>query len=236
MVPLPPLEVQEEMVAEVGGYQKIIDGARQVVAGWKPQVKIDADWPMVELGEVCEFVRGPFGGSLKKEIFVKKGYAVYEQSHAISDNFSEFRYFIDSSKYEEMKRFTVKSDDLIMSCSGTMGKTAIVPKNAPKGIINQALLKLTVKENLNIEFLKLWMDSKSFQKLISSNVGGAAIQNVASVKVLSALKIPLPPLEVQEQIVAEIGVEQGAVEECRRLIGIYERKVRNRIGGVWGGS
>ena len=46
-----------------------------------------------KLGEVCDLVRGPFGGSLKKEIFVDDGYAVYEQNHAIYGKF-EFRYFI----------------------------------------------------------------------------------------------------------------------------------------------
>ena len=77
------------MVAEVGGYQKIIDGARQVVAGWKPQVKVDADWPMVALGEVCEFVEVHSEGTplQKKNIgeVIFKGYASLNRSHAISD-------------------------------------------------------------------------------------------------------------------------------------------------------
>ena len=74
-IPIPPLEVQEEIVAEVGGYQKIIDGARQVVAGWKPQVKIDADWPMVELGEVLEL---KFGERITKQKSEGTIFPVYE--------------------------------------------------------------------------------------------------------------------------------------------------------------
>jgi len=54
---------------------------RAVVENYKPQIKIDPNWEMVKLGDVCDFKRGPFGGSLKKDIFVKNGYAVYEQSH-----------------------------------------------------------------------------------------------------------------------------------------------------------
>jgi type I restriction enzyme M protein len=76
-IPLPPLSVQEEIVAEIEGYQKIIDGARMVVENYKPRIDIDPEWPMVRLGEVCDFIRGPFGGSLKKEIFLDEGYAVY---------------------------------------------------------------------------------------------------------------------------------------------------------------
>ena len=137
-IPLPPLEVQKEIVAEIEGYQKVIDGARAVLDHYRPHIPIHPDWPMVELGEVSVFRRGPFGGSLKKEIFVKSGYAVYEQSHAIANDFSEFRYFIDQEKFDEMRRFQVSPGDLIMSCSGTMGKVAIIPEHAPVGVINQS--------------------------------------------------------------------------------------------------
>jgi len=233
-IPLPPLEVQKEIVAELDSYQKVIDGARQVAENWKPRIKINPDWPMVKLGEVCDFVRGPFGGSLKKEIFKKDGYAVYEQSHAISGNFSIFRYFVDEEKFNEMQRFEVNPDDLIMSCSGTMGRTAIIPKKSKKGIINQALLKLTPHSNFEVRFLKILMEGEIFQNNLLSNTGGAAIKNVASVKVLQGLKIPLPPLELQKEIVAETETEQKMVQECEKLIAIHEQKIGDRISEVWG--
>src|SRR5690606_1701624 len=142
------------------------------------------DWEIKHLGDVCEFVRGPFGGSLKKSVFKKSGYAVYEQQHAIYNQFSEIRYFIDEKKFNEMKRFELKPNDLIMSCSGTMGKVAKVPKNISQGIINQALLKLTCKSTLDIDYLKLWMDSSQFIEELEKKTVGAAIKNVASVKIL----------------------------------------------------
>ena len=48
-IPLPPLEVQKEIVAEIEGYQKVIDGARAVVDNYRPHIAIDPDWPEVEL-------------------------------------------------------------------------------------------------------------------------------------------------------------------------------------------
>ena len=45
------------------------------------------NWEKRKLGEICDFVRGPFGGSLKKNIFKPNGYAVYEQQHSIYDQF-----------------------------------------------------------------------------------------------------------------------------------------------------
>jgi type I restriction enzyme S subunit len=158
-------------------------------------------WEITTLGSVCRFVRGPFGGSLKKSVFVEEGFAVYEQQHAIYDQFEEIRYFIDDAKFNEMQRFEIQPHDLIMSCSGTMGKVAIVPEGVRRGIINQALLKLTPSNNVSPVFLKFWMDSEDFQESLQEQSGGAAIQNVASVSVLKEINIPLPPLEEQQRIV-----------------------------------
>jgi type I restriction enzyme M protein len=53
-IPLPPLDVQKEIVAEIEGYQKVINGARAVLDNYRPHIPIDPEWPMVELGEVCK--------------------------------------------------------------------------------------------------------------------------------------------------------------------------------------
>ena len=233
-IPLPSLDVQKEIVAEIEGYQKVIDGARAVIENYRPHIPIDPEWPMVEIGDVCAFKRGPFGGSLKKDMFVKEGYAVYEQSHAISQDFSSFRYFIDEKKFEEMQGFKVRPNDVIMSCSGTMGRTAIVPESAPPGIINQALLRLAPSDRMITRFLKLWMDSSNFQQSIEKVAFGAAIRNVASVKVLKCVRIPLPPLETQQTVVSEIEAEQALVNANRELIGRFEEKIHAAIDRVWG--
>ncbi|MBN1839694.1 MAG: restriction endonuclease subunit S, partial [Campylobacterales bacterium] len=105
---------------------------------------------------------------------------------------------------QEMKRFELKVNSLIMSCSGTIGRVSIVPPNIQKGIINQALLMLTPIKNLDTFFLKLLMESDFFQNILSEYTTGAAISNVASVKVLKEIKIPLPPLEEQMRIVEKL--------------------------------
>ncbi len=233
-IPLPPLDVQKEIVAEIEGYHKVINGARAVLDNYRPHIPIHPDWPMVELGEVCIFKRGPFGGSLKKEIFVKNGYAVYEQGHAIANEFTDFRYFIDQEKFDEMRGFQVQPGELIMSCSGTMGKVAIIPDNAPTGIINQALLKLAPKDSISGVFLKHWMESTNFQKSLADFTYGAAIKNVASVEILKGLKLPLPPHATQQAIVAEIEAEQALVNANRELIERFEKKIQATLARVWG--
>ncbi len=182
----------------------------------------DGKWKQTSLGQVCHFVRGPFGGSLKKNIFKTEGYAVYEQQHAIYDQFDEIRYFIDEKKFEEMKRFELKAGDLIMSCSGTIGKVAIVPNGIQKGIINQALLKLTPKDILNVSFLKYYMESLTFKIEIAKNSQGAAIKNVASVAILKLIQVPLPSIEEQNQIVERLN---KLLIEVKKLESNYTNKL-----------
>lgn len=234
-IPLPPLEIQEQIVAELENYQKIIDGARQVVENYKPTFKINPDWEMVELGYTCKFVRGPFGAALKKDIFVEKGFKIYEQKHAINNDFSIGEYYIRPEKFQEMNRFEVKSGDLIISCSGTMGKIAIVPQNIERGIINQALLKLTpdYKKIISI-YLKLVLETPGIQNKYFQNTSGAAIKNVSSVKYLKSIKIPLPSIEIQKKIVGKIENEQKIIDANKELIKIYEQKIKYKIAEVWG--
>ncbi len=180
------------------------------------------DWLHISLGEVCKFVRGPFGGSLKKSIFVSEGNAVYEQQHAIYDQFDDVRYFVDDAKFLEMKRFELRPNDIIMSCSGTMGRVAIVPEGITRGIINQALLKLTPSSRIKNTFLKFYMESEAFQDAVKEYSGGAAIQNVASVKILKEIKVPLPTVNVQDRVVKEL---DSVMQKALRLESLYQKKL-----------
>ena len=211
VVPVPPIEVQKEIVRILDSYTEKIDEltqnlmteitARNTQYGYyRDKLLTPKDDVVVEtLGNICRFVRGPFGGALKKEIFKPTGYAVYEQQHAIYRKL-EFRYYIDKQKYEELKRFAVHPGEMIVSCSGTIGKTFVIPENAPEGVINQALLKLTPTSRINVFYLQYFFDN-TISKILNSVARGGAIKNVPSVEELKAIKIPIPTLEVQQRLV-----------------------------------
>ena len=234
-IPLPPLAEQERIVAELDGYRKIIEGTRQVIANYKPTIKIDPTWPMLELSDIAMMKRGPFGGSLKKEIFVQTGYKVYEQKHAIQKDISIGTYFINKQKFDEMQEFAVAPGDIIISCSGTMGRVYILPLDAPKGIINQALLKVTIDRDKTLaEYVELILSSEEVQSKYFRDTSGAAIQNVASMKEMRAIPIPLPPLDIQREIVAAIETERSLVDVNRKLVEIFEKKIQAKLAEIWG--
>lgn len=232
-VNLPPLPEQKRIVDLISSVDSYVESLRQQLASAKRSrnavlhelLTTDGDdWVETTLGEITDLVRGPFGGSLKKETFVQEGFAVYEQQHAIYGDFSTIRYRISSEKFNEMKRFSLLPGDLIMSCSGTMGKVRIIPKEAEPGIINQALLKIKPKSNLSSDFLYLCMQSDDFARQIGMNSGGGALQNVSSVKMLKGIKLRVPDLLEQKRIIeiistidqVKIKIER-AIDEAKNL-------------------
>lgn len=214
-IKLPPLPEQKrivDLIASVDSYIEVLQQQLESAKRSRNAVLHELltaggdDWVETTLGDITDLVRGPFGGSLKKEIFVQEGFAVYEQQHAIYGDFSTIRYRISSEKFDEMKRFSLVPGDLIMSCSGTMGKVRIVPKEADPGIINQALLKIKPKSNLSSDFLYLCMQSDDFIRQIEMNSGGGALQNVSSVKMLKGIKLRVPGLLEQERVIGIISM------------------------------
>lgn len=206
-------------------FQKSLAKAMEPKEGWEEK----------KFKELCTFVRGPFGGSLTKSCFMPSGYAVYEQQNAIYNRFI-FRYFINEEKFKSMIRFALKPGDLIMSCSGTIGKVAIVPEGAQEGIINQALLKLTPKSVLDKYYLKYLMESSFFDDLIAKYSDGAAIKNIASVAILKEIQLSIPPLTVQQRIVERLDslsenirkyeeIQRQIISECVALKQALLRKV-----------
>lgn len=184
--------------------------------------EIPKDWQIITLADVClknGVVRGPFGGALKKEIFVSDGYKVYEQGNAIYRSVTRGKYYIDSNKYNEMLRFAVNSGDFIVSCSGTIGMIYKIPNNAPKGIINQALLKLTIdKTIIDSNYFYLYFSWGDFNKRITDDTQGGAIKNLVSMELFKKTWLLLPTLPEQEQIAETLSDVDSMISSLEKLI------------------
>lgn len=156
-------------------------------------------WEKKKLGEVCSsIVRGPFGSALKKEYFVpysKNVYKVYEQKNAIKQNCNIGSYYISEEKFLTLKRFECKTGDIIMSCSGTVGKMYTLPEDAHKGIINQALMKMTLNGIVIDKIFKIYF-GLAVESLV---LNGSGIKNISSVSYLKNIEIQVPPLDLQNQ-------------------------------------
>lgn len=162
------------------------------------------------LANVADLKRGPFGGALKKDIFVASGYKVYEQGNAIKNDFTVGRYFISEAKFQQMVAFAIQADDLIVSCSGSLGRVALVPNGAAPGIINQALLRIRPNQRRILPiYMRYALESDEAQRKLSGMSHGTGLQNFPPMTAVKALAIPVPEINIQKSVCSRIAtVEQ----------------------------
>ena len=181
-------------------------------------------WKMETLGEILSsdkysIKRGPFGSALKKSLFVEKGIRFFEQYNRIIKDPHWKRYFISHEKFQELEAFKATEGDLLISCSGTLGKIVELPKDTEMGIINQALLKIRLNniKILNSYFI-YYFNSPIMQEKILESTLGSTIKNIASVKILKQIEIPLPPLKKQERIVGILDESFAKIDESIKIL------------------
>ncbi len=164
--------------------------------------------------------RGPFGGALKKEIFVSDGFLVYEQYHALNRDFLFERYYITEDKFKELSDFSVSPNDIIISCSGVnLGRLAIIPNKAKKGVINQALLKVTLDNKVmtNTMFDFIFTDAR-FKEKYFGDFRGCAIPNFPPMSEFKKFDFIVPPIEFQELFSKKIQSIESQKESINRSI------------------
>ena len=181
---------------------------------------IPLTWKWYRIGELGVFKKGPFGSSLTKSMFIKDcedAIKVYEQKNAIQKDINIGDYYISKKYFEEkMKSFEVNSGDIIVSCAGTIGETYVIPKIFRKGIINQALMKMTMVKEININYFLLYFDF--ILKKESNNLSsGSAIKNIPPFDIFKQLPIPLPPIEEQQRIVDKIEELFAKLDEIKLI-------------------
>ncbi|ELY7256959.1 restriction endonuclease subunit S [Campylobacter upsaliensis] len=163
---------------------------------------IPNSWAWVKLGDICEMKKGPFGSAITKDMFISNknnAVKIYEQKNAIQKSETLGEYYISLEHFEKLKQFEVFENDIIVSCAGTIGEIFRIPKNAPKGIINQALMKIKLVNEEWIPYFMIFFDFLIKQKS-QENSKGSAIKNIPPLDILKNFSIPLPPLQEQEYI------------------------------------
>jgi restriction endonuclease S subunit len=239
-IPLPSLEVQRDIVTEIEGYQKVINGARQVVDNWKPQIEVDQEWPVVKLGDApVKIIDGDRGENYpKKEDFSPQGYCLFLNTGNVRNGFFDFddTQFITKQKDSLLRKGKLLRGDIVLTTRGTLGNIAFYSDDIPYDNVR-----------INSGMLLLRADAKKFSHLFLvqyflSNIAITQIKKILSgsaqpqlpIRSLIEFEIPFPPLATQQEIVANIEAERKVIDGCRELIVKYEEKIKKVVDGVWG--
>ena len=233
-IPLPPLEVQKEIVAEIEGYQKVIDGARAVVENYRPHVPVDPDWPMAKVEDVC--VINP----KKTEVTAVNG-ATFVSFVPMSDMGENTMHF-EPKDCRELKHvgtsytYFRENDVLIAKVTPCFenGKAGIA-KGLRNGIGfgSSEFFVLRSFGDVLPTWIFLYVATPAFRKwAVPQMTGTGGLQRVPK-SVLKGYRIPVPDLNTQEEIVTELEAEQAAVDANRELIKSFEKKIQNVTARIW---
>ena len=233
-IPLPPLEVQKEIVAEIEGYQKVIDGARVVVQNYRPHITIDPKWPRVELREMCKRLQYGLSVQLNTE---ETGYKTFRMNDLIDGR------CVDSGKMKcvdisagEFAKYRLLPGDILFNRTNSfehVGRTGIFDLDGDYCFASY-LIRVSVSEDTaNAFYVNAFMNTEAFQSEIKQYATRAIGQSNINAKSLAAYRIPVPPLTTQNRIVAELEAEQALVVANRELIDRFEKKIEATLARVW---
>lgn len=234
-IPLPPLSVQESIVSEIEGYQKIIDGAKAVVENYKPVIDIDPEWEMVELGEVCEI------NPKKSELKAVSGDTEVSFVPMADLNENQIDFVAEQTRRleEVIKGYTYfKENDVLLAkvtpCfeNGKAGIARNLKNNL--GFGSSEFFVIRPNEKILSTWIYLQLITDNFRNRGRLNMTGTGGLQRVPTDYLKTTLIPLPSIKVQERIIFQVEKEQALVNANKELIEIFEQKIRDRIAKVWG--
>ena len=210
-IPLPSLEVQQELVAEIEGYQRVIDGCQAVVDNWRPRIEVDPGWEMKQIKDFCD---------------VSKGTAITRKEMSLGDI-----PVIAGGRVPSAYHNTSNRTGETITVSGSGAYAGFVSYHDGPIFASDCT---TIKPESDFAEAKfVFYSLKQRQDDVYALQSGAAQPHVYP-KQLALLYVPLPPLSVQQAIVSELEAEAAAVEQARGLAERMAGRIAAAVGRVWG--
>jgi type I restriction enzyme M protein len=210
-IPLPPLEVQREIVAEIEGYQKVIDGARAVVENYRPHIAIDPAWPLEQLMSLATTITPP--KKIQANTFRQDGrFPIIDQSQN------------EIAGWTDDKAALVDGRDGLVIFGDHTCAVKFVSEPFAQGADGIKIIKAgptLVPKYLYFYLLSHPIESDGYNRHF---------------KKLKETEVPVPPVSEQNKIVAELEAERALVEANRELIALMEKKIEAAIARVWGAA
>ena len=231
LIPLPPLNIQAQIVAEIVGYQKVIDGCKLIIKNYLPQFEVDESWEMMKLPEVCQIKRGKFSHRPRNEpkFFTEGKYPFIQTGDVVKANGGKVGYkqVLNDLGLSYTKLF--KPTIVLLTIAANIGDVAILDYEA---CFTDSVVGLTPFENvINPYYLALMMQTK--QELLNKLAPQSAQKNI-NVEILNTVEILVPPLSIQAEIVAKLEKERAFIEGAKAMQELMESKITAVIGSLWG--
>ena len=148
-------------------------------------------------------------------------------------NFKEDTLFIDSNTHTALKRSQIQGGDVLVTIAGTIGRTGVVPHDAPEMNCNQAVAIVRPTPEIERSYLRHWLESQEARsQMLGSTVTGT-ISNL-SLSQLGELRVPLPPLEEQRRIAAILDQAETLRTQRRTALALLDSLTQSLFLDMFG--
>ncbi len=229
-IPLPPIAIQKEIVTEIEGYQKVINGARAVIDNYRPHIAIDPDWEIVKLGDVVSLKTGTTPDTTRSDYYIGDVDFI-KTSEIVNCMINSSATKISKQAVEDYNLFIFPIGTVLMAMYGqgkTRGQVAYL--NIP-ACTTQNAAAITPHDCITPHYLFYFLLGQ-YDNLRKHGIEGHISH--LNLTYLKEFKIPVPPIETQKAIVAEIEAEQALVNANRELIERFEKKIQTVLNRIWG--
>ena len=231
-IPVPDLNTQIQIVEELDGYQKIIDGCKQVIENYKPLIEFDSNWKKIELNNICEKITD---GSHFSPSTISNGlpYVTVKDLTASKIDLLNCKK-ISKNDFDLLTKngCKPKKDDTLFSKDGTVGKTAFLTKDNNFVVLSSLAIITPDKSKIEPKFLYYLMSSKFFIDEAINNKTGVAIRRIV-LKTLKKIKVPLPPKNIQLKIIEKLDNQMITIQNNESLLSTYEGKIEEKINSIY---
>lgn len=225
--PLPSIPEQERILGEIIRYQKIADGAKLITENYEPKIVLNENYPSVKIGDICDLATGSTPPTKNRENYDNGDikWLVSGDIHKRIIYDCEGR--VTEKGVKEARLKTHKKGSVMIALNGqgkTRGTVALLKTDAT---CNQSLISMRPKdEDVSSEYLYLFLRGM-YQKI--RDLTGDKQRSGLNMTLVKNIKIPLPPIEKQNELVDIVRKESMLVENNNELIEIYTKKISDIV-------